>query len=252
MRARATASPSRRSPKKTARCSPGTGTRKVAASTASKTPPRSGLTSARRALRKLGARKIKTTRAPVVFDPDMAASLLRALVGRGLGAVALSRRVVPGRPAGHGNRQRRRDDYRRRHDARRARLEAVRRRRSADHAQERGRARRAQNLPARLVLRAPARPCLDRQRLALGRRRALGQPDQSLPAARHLFSRGDNPHRQERPLCDRAYRLRRQLGHRRLFARRGRDVDRGRRACLPGARRSRSPATSRTCSCRSR
>ncbi|HVA83327.1 MAG TPA: metallopeptidase TldD-related protein [Candidatus Binataceae bacterium] len=40
-----------------------------------------GLTSARRALRKLGARKIKTTRAPIVFDPDMAASLLRALAG---------------------------------------------------------------------------------------------------------------------------------------------------------------------------
>jgi PmbA protein len=40
-----------------------------------------GLTSAKRALRKLGARKIKTTRAPIVFDPDMAAGLLRALAG---------------------------------------------------------------------------------------------------------------------------------------------------------------------------
>ena len=44
-----------------------------------------GLTSARRALRKLGARKIKTTRAPIVFDPDMAASLLRALAGAASG-----------------------------------------------------------------------------------------------------------------------------------------------------------------------
>src|ERR1700674_3205942 len=44
-----------------------------------------GLTSARRALRKLGARKIKTTRVPVVFDPDMAASLLRALAGAAAG-----------------------------------------------------------------------------------------------------------------------------------------------------------------------
>lgn len=40
-----------------------------------------GLTAAKRALRKLGARKIKTTRVPIVFDPDMAASLLRALAG---------------------------------------------------------------------------------------------------------------------------------------------------------------------------
>ncbi|MGH7985597.1 MAG: TldD/PmbA family protein, partial [Candidatus Binataceae bacterium] len=40
-----------------------------------------GITAAKRALRRLGARKIKTTRAPVVFDPDMAASLLRALAG---------------------------------------------------------------------------------------------------------------------------------------------------------------------------
>ena len=44
-----------------------------------------GLTSAKRALRKLGARKIKTTRAPIVFDPDMAASLIRALAGAASG-----------------------------------------------------------------------------------------------------------------------------------------------------------------------
>ncbi|MGH7934891.1 MAG: TldD/PmbA family protein [Candidatus Binataceae bacterium] len=40
-----------------------------------------GIIAAKRAIRRLGARKIKTTRAPVVFDPDMAASLLRALAG---------------------------------------------------------------------------------------------------------------------------------------------------------------------------
>jgi PmbA protein len=44
-------------------------------------PEAVGKTAASRALRRLGARKIKTTRAPVVFDPDMAASLLRALAG---------------------------------------------------------------------------------------------------------------------------------------------------------------------------
>ena len=40
---------------------------------------------AKRALRRLGSRKIKTTRVPIVFDPDMAASLLRALAGAASG-----------------------------------------------------------------------------------------------------------------------------------------------------------------------
>ncbi len=48
-------------------------------------PDAIGRTAAARALRRLGARKIKTTRAPVVFDPDMAASLLRALAGAACG-----------------------------------------------------------------------------------------------------------------------------------------------------------------------
>jgi PmbA protein len=48
-------------------------------------PEAVGKTAASRALRRLGARKIKTTRAPVVFDPDMAASLLRALAGAASG-----------------------------------------------------------------------------------------------------------------------------------------------------------------------
>jgi PmbA protein len=40
-----------------------------------------GTTAARRALRRLGARKVATQEAPVVFDPEMAASLLRTLAG---------------------------------------------------------------------------------------------------------------------------------------------------------------------------
>lgn len=48
-------------------------------------PESVGRTAAQRALRRLGARKIKTTRAPVVFDPDMAASLLRSLAGAASG-----------------------------------------------------------------------------------------------------------------------------------------------------------------------
>ncbi len=48
-------------------------------------PESVGKTAASRALRRLGARKIKTTRAAIVFDPDMAASLLRALAGAASG-----------------------------------------------------------------------------------------------------------------------------------------------------------------------
>jgi PmbA protein len=48
-------------------------------------PESVGATAAKRALRKLGARKIKTTRAPIVFDPDMAASLIRSLAGAASG-----------------------------------------------------------------------------------------------------------------------------------------------------------------------
>ncbi len=42
-------------------------------------PQQVGEKAARRVLRRLGARKIKTCECPVVFDPDMAASLLRSL-----------------------------------------------------------------------------------------------------------------------------------------------------------------------------
>jgi len=48
-------------------------------------PESVGITSAKRALRRLGARKIKTVRAPVVFEPEMAATLIRSLVGAASG-----------------------------------------------------------------------------------------------------------------------------------------------------------------------
>jgi PmbA protein len=44
-----------------------------------------GAMAAKRALRRLGSRKIKTTRVPIVFDPDMAAGLLRSLAGAASG-----------------------------------------------------------------------------------------------------------------------------------------------------------------------
>jgi PmbA protein len=48
-------------------------------------PVEVGRTAARRALRRLGARKVKTTEVPVVFDPETAASLVRAVAGAASG-----------------------------------------------------------------------------------------------------------------------------------------------------------------------
>ena len=44
-----------------------------------------GRTAAARALRRLGARKVKTAEVPVIFDPDTAASLLRSVAGAASG-----------------------------------------------------------------------------------------------------------------------------------------------------------------------
>jgi len=48
-------------------------------------PATVGRTAAARAVRRLGARKVKTVEVPVVFDPETAASLLRAIAGAASG-----------------------------------------------------------------------------------------------------------------------------------------------------------------------
>jgi PmbA protein len=48
-------------------------------------PAAIGRTAARRALRRLGGRKVKTVEVPVVFDPDTAASLVRSIAGAASG-----------------------------------------------------------------------------------------------------------------------------------------------------------------------
>jgi PmbA protein len=55
-------------------------------------PEAIGRTAAQRSLRRLGARKVKTTEVPVIFDPETAASLLRAIAGAASGP-ALYRRA---------------------------------------------------------------------------------------------------------------------------------------------------------------
>ena len=54
-------------------------------------PEAIGRIAAERALRRLGGRKIKTARAPVVFDPDMAGGLIRALAGAASGTALYKR-----------------------------------------------------------------------------------------------------------------------------------------------------------------
>jgi PmbA protein len=48
-------------------------------------PESVGRTAAERALRRLGARKVKTAEVPVIFDPETAASLLRSIAGAASG-----------------------------------------------------------------------------------------------------------------------------------------------------------------------
>jgi PmbA protein len=48
-------------------------------------PEAVGAIAAKRALRRLGSRKIKTNRVPIVFDPDMAAGLIRSIAGAASG-----------------------------------------------------------------------------------------------------------------------------------------------------------------------
>ena len=55
-------------------------------------PESIGRTAARRTVRRLGGRKVKTTEVPVIFDPENAASLLRAIAGAASGP-ALYRRA---------------------------------------------------------------------------------------------------------------------------------------------------------------
>ena len=49
------------------------------------TPEEIGRVAARRALRRLGARRVKTVEAPVIFDPETAASLVRHIAGAASG-----------------------------------------------------------------------------------------------------------------------------------------------------------------------
>ena len=111
-------------------------------------PEALGQEAARRTLRRLGARRVPTQKAPVVFDATVAAWFAEPPVLGGFGLRHLSRGVVP-----HGlhraeNCPRNGHRVRRRYAARRAGLEAVRWRRAADPPHHRGGAGRPAHLSA--------------------------------------------------------------------------------------------------------
>ena len=63
------------------RCTATTGSRRRAIRRSSRTRSRSGATAGRRALARVGARKLSTRKAPVIFSPDMARGLYRHFLG---------------------------------------------------------------------------------------------------------------------------------------------------------------------------
>ena len=226
-------------------CNATIGIRPIANSASLESPKSVGERAAQRVLRRLGARKVKTCEVPIVFDPEMAASLLRNLSSAISGYCFIQGRVVFGRQTRHANRLRAADGDRRRHDPRRPRLATVRRRRTCrcdkKTVVEKG---RAAKLFARYLQRQKARHGIHRQRVSLGRRSARAfrrrisiwrpasdSPEQMIKSVKAGFVR----HRDDR--------LRRQHGHRRLLARRRRFVDRERRVRLIRSKKSPSPAT---------
>ena len=92
-------------------------TRAARSAAASTTPPSAtcaeldspeevGREAARRTLRKLGAKKVPTCEAAVVFDPDAARAILGLMAGCVMGELHLAQVELPRRPRGHARRER--------------------------------------------------------------------------------------------------------------------------------------------------
>ena len=192
----------------------------AASARALEAPEEIGRIAARRALRRLGARQVKTAEVPVVFDPEMAASLVRHIAGAAAGP-ALYRRAsfllgklgeriaAPGVtivddgtiPGALG-------------------LAALRRRGAADAAHRaRGRGRAAARTCSTPTAAASSGMAVDASRRARRQRGERVAPRICYLEPGRRRSGGPDPEREERPLRHRADRLRRQRGHRRLLAR---------------------------------
>ena len=196
-----------------------------------------GREAARRTLRKLGARKVPTCEAPVVFDPDAARVHPRPAGGLRHGQLHLAQVELPRRPRGDARRERSRDHRRRSAHPARARLAPLRRRGPPRAAQRRRReghrsGRTSATATPRASSAAPDRPARRAAAAAASgppRRTSSSSP---APTQRRRHRAGDAA----RPLRDRDDGLRLQRRDRRLLARRLRLLDRGRRARVPGER----------------
>ena len=157
-------------------------------------PESVGERAAQRVLRRLGGRKVKTCDVPIVFDPEMAASLLRNLASaisgyslyKGASFLAGKLDTQIGSESSHRDR--------RRHDPGRAWLATVRRRRIADPQEDCRRKRPTAKLLARYLQRQKARNGIHRQRLSLGRRAARGFAGEFLSGARQGLAGANHQH----------------------------------------------------------
>ena len=241
------ASRCRRWPPRAARCSATAGTTSTRKRARLDAPEEIGRIAAQRALRRLGARRVKTAEVPVVFDPEMAASLVRHIAGAVSGpSLYRGASFLVGKLGEHDRRARRSPS------STTAPFRAALGSRPFD----------GEGLPVRRTV-VVDEGVLDSYLLDTYSGRKLGMPsthhararrqrgervhDEPVPRRGPDRSRRPDPEREERALRHRADRLRRQRRHRRLLARRGGDVDRERRAGLSRWRRSRSRATCSRC-----
>ncbi len=155
-------------------------------------PEAIGKEAARRALRRLGARKVPTQRVPIVFAPEVARSLIGSLFEAASGdSIWRHASFLAGKLGNADRRTRPHHRRRQRHAApqrrRRLRQLALRRRRPALAAHRRRRKRRPANLPAQHLLRPQAGPEIHPQRLARPRRNARHRLRQPLSRAWQLI-----------------------------------------------------------------
>ena len=147
-------------------------------------PASIGAEAGRRAVASLGARKIASTTAPVIFENRLASSLLGPADRGHFRAVGGARRIVPEGPPGRPPVRRRRDLDRRSPSRPRSRLLALRRRGRGQPAHGHHRRRRPHHLAAERQLGPPAGPGDHRPRLARPRRPARRRTQQPDPSRR--------------------------------------------------------------------
>ena len=134
-------------------------------------PEEVGREAARRAVRRLGGRKGDTMEVPVVFDPETAASLVRAMAVASSAPKPLPRYLLSRGPARPVCRVAPRHHRGRSHDAQGARVPVLRRRGAGQPADRAGGPGGAGQLPPRHLQRAAARAHADRARRPRGRGR---------------------------------------------------------------------------------